>query len=181
MRRSSEIAGRPWRDSSCLREITLSRGRCPSNASGLHRARVQGQLSRSVPPFPRAGPAKRQTQSTRRGNARLTLAAAVMAILPAFYRPAPSPGAIGRFPGKAKKSRPVLCLARLAAKSQAFCGGDGRSATLVLRFVDQSVGGNPRHHRAQLFTDLLYGMFGAAPAHCLEARLTRRVLEHPFA
>src|SRR5260221_5807737 len=49
----------------------------------------------------------------------------------------------------------------------------------VLRLVDQLVGGDPRHHRAQPFADLLDVVFGGTPAHGLEAGLTGSVLEHP--
>src|SRR5207302_1549001 len=55
------------------------------------------------------------------------------------------------------------------------------AAPSVLRLVDQLVGGDPGHHRAQLLADLLDVVLGGAPAHRLEAGVAGGVLEHPVA
>src|SRR3546814_14804439 len=57
----------------------------------------------------------------------------------------------------------------------------GVRTTSVLRFVDQLVLGDPRHHRPQFGTDLFDRMLGGQLAGGLQFGLTGAVVEHETA
>src|ERR1700730_16439843 len=58
-------------------------------------------------------------------------------------------------------------------------GGEGENS--ILRLIEERFGLDPRHHRAELFADVLDRMLRELGARRLERGLVDLVLEHPVA